>query len=272
MVLSLSSEIAISVPQYVACILFVTASVIASQLALTLFNKWAARYKLEFHNEVAAIVFGGISLIYSLVLAFVIVAVWDDYTDLEKTIEAEADKLNAIIEHTEALPDSIQASIKQTIYSYCDEVVNNEWQMSAKTKVVEKPNTMRGLRRQLLITDVEDKKEQNVLAVIDNNLSTLDDLRRDRLNHSHSQVPSMVWFILDTGSIMMIVFFFFLSMPSLKLKRIYLSFLVGCMAMCMFLVYTLDHPFNCKNGVSSELYQDIQNELKSLGNTNTPPN
>src|SRR5690349_6782039 len=100
MILSLSSAIKITIPQPVVCLLFVAVAVIVSQLALTAFHKWAEKCKLGFHNEVAGIVFGGISLIYSLVLAFVIVAVWDDYTDLEKTIEEEADKLNSILIHT----------------------------------------------------------------------------------------------------------------------------------------------------------------------------
>lgn len=269
MILSFQSGIATAVPQSVLCILFVSASVIVSQAVLTGFHAWAKKKKLEFHNEVAGIVFGGISLIYSLVLAFVIVAVWDNYTDLEKTIETEADKLNNIISRTDALPCNIRANVKQTIYNYCDEVINNEWRMNGKTKAIEKPNIIRDLRQQLLTTQTGERIQQNILAVIDDNLDTVGDLRRERLSHSHSQIPNMVWFILDAGTIILVIFFFFLSVPSLRLKRIYLSFLVSCMAMCMFLVYTLDHPFNDKNGISSQLFRDIQKELKSF--TLPPP-
>lgn len=266
MMLSLTTRVILSLSQPVLCLLFVMLSVIAAQLALSVFHKCAAKYKLEFHNEVAGIVFGGVSLIYSLVLAFVIIAVWDDYTDLQKIIEAEADKLNNIISQTDALPDSIRKNVKQTIYNYCDEVINNEWQMDDKIKAVEKPNAMRDLRQRLLTTDTENKIQQNVLTVLDGDLNTLSDLRRERLNRSHSQVPDMVWFILDAGSLIVVIFFFFLSVPSLKLKRIYLSFLVSFVAMCMFLVYTLDHPFNDKDGVSNQLYQDIQTQLNDFSN------
>ena len=161
----------------------------------------------------------------------------------------------------------MRANVEQAIYSYCNEVINNEWQMDAKTRIINKPNAIRNLRGRLLTTSVENKKEQNVLAVMDAQLNALDDLRRDRLNHGHSQVPSMVWFILDAGSIMVVAFFFFLSVPSLKLKRIYLTFLVSSMAMCMFLVYTLDHPFSCKSGISSGLYQNLQHQIKNMSTT-----
>lgn len=263
MTLSLSSAMAIKFSQPAACLLFIMASVIVSQLALTGFHKWAAKYKLAFHNEVAGIVFGGISLIHSLVLAFVIVAVWDDYTDLEKTIETETDKLNNIIVHADLLPDDIKANISNAIFYYCNEVTGSEWQVCDKSRLIAKPNTMRSLRKQLLITSTDNRIQKNVLSVIDADLNTLGDLRRERLHHSHSQVPDMVWFILDAGSIMLIVFFFFLSVPSLRLKRIYLGFLVSCMAMCMFLVHTLDHPFNSKNSTGYQLFKDVKMQLKT---------
>ncbi len=262
--LSLSSGVTLSLPQPVFCLLFIMLSVVTSQLALTAFHKYAVKYKLPFHNEVAGLVFGGISLVYSLLLAFVIVAVWDDYTDLQKNIETEADELNAVVAHTEDLPDSIKANVRQSVYNYCNEVVNNEWEMNSKNKSVQRPNAIRSLRLQLLSANIENKKQEKVLAAINNKLEDLDNLRRERLSHSHSQIPQMVWFSLITGSTMMVLFFFFLNVPSLQLKRIFLGFLVSCMAMCMFLVYSLDHPFNNTSGVSVQSLQDLQTELKGL--------
>jgi hypothetical protein len=56
--------------------------------------------------------FGAHSLIYSLVLALMIVAVWSDYDELKSTIELETDKLSAILVHTEELPNSLESQFK----------------------------------------------------------------------------------------------------------------------------------------------------------------
>jgi hypothetical protein len=249
---------------YILCALFVAVSVILSQAALTVFNVWATKYKLQFTNEIANTVFGVISLIYSLILAFVIIAAWDDYNDLEKTIETEADKINTIITHIGSLPDSLKTNIISSIYSYCNNVINNEWKMRGAENF-ERPSAIPTLRKLILTTTPQSQIQENIFHVIDTELSNISDFRRERVGHSHSQIPPIVWFVLCVGSIMLVLFFFFFNTPTIRLKRIYLSFLVSCMAMCMFLVYVLDHPFNA-TGLSDQPYYDIQLELKEYFN------
>jgi predicted negative regulator of RcsB-dependent stress response len=58
------------------------------------------------NHDVTAVIYGVITLIYSLILAFVIVAVWQDYEEINTDITKEADKLRGIINHAEELPDS----------------------------------------------------------------------------------------------------------------------------------------------------------------------
>ena len=257
----LLSAFTVTIPQFAACLLFVAAAVLSSQLALTGFQRWAGKHKLGFHNEVASVVFGCISLIYSLVLAFVVVAVWDDYNDLSKTIEEEADKLNSILAHTSSLSRDIQLNFDTAISNYCGRVVDEEWQMKGEDQ--QQPSAIPCLRKFLLTRPPRNEIEKNIFPVVDDDLSKISDLRRQRLGHSHSQMPYMVWFVLDGGTILLVLFFFFLSVPSLRLKRIYLAFLVGCVAMCMFLVYMLDHPFDDENGISNRLYRNIKAELNS---------
>ncbi len=246
---------------YILCVLFVIVSVIVSQIALTVFNTWAIKHKLQFANETANNVFGVISLIYSLILAFVIIAVWNDYNDLEKTIETEADKLNTIIAHIDSLPDSLKTNITSSIYNYCNNVINHEWEMRGAENF-ERPSAIPALRKLLRTTVPLNQLQANIFNVIDTELSNISDLRRERESHSHSQIPPIVWFVLCMGSIMLVVFFFFFNIPTIRLKRIYLSFLVSYMAMCMFLLYILDHPFNAGTGLSNKPYYDIQLELK----------
>ena len=261
MVTMLPAGLGSSLSQNTMCVLFIAASVLVSQLLLSAFNAWVRWQKLEFHNEVANTVFGTIGLMYSLILAFVIVAVWDDYKELNKTINAEADKLNNIIVNIVSLPDSIKNDVSKSILIYCNEVITEEWQMK-KENFFSQSKTIPLLRQEILTIDSQDHIQQNVLSAINTDLSEIADLRRERIRHSYSQVPGMVWNILNVGSIMLITFFFFLQVPSQKLKRIYLGFLVTCMAMCMFLVYMLDHPFNSNGSISKLPYQTIESLLQ----------
>lgn len=255
-------------PQIIAGILFITASVIVAQLGLYLFNKWMRRQRFTTSNDVTGIVFGAISLIYSLILTFVIVAVWDDYNQLDKTIKQEADKINSILAHTSALQPEVKMKFDTAIYSYCAQVVNSEWQMKDRNEAMQ-PSAIPCLRRLILTTEPRTKIEDNIYAVVDEDLSSISDLRRERLSHNHSQIPAMVWNILDVGGVMMIVFFYFFQGFAEKLKRIYLAFLVVCVSMCMYLAYTLDHPFNGNSTISNAPYRNIITEISTNYNMQT---
>lgn len=251
----------VSLPAPVACMLFTASAVLLAQAGLWFFNRWRNHAKLEQGNEVAGILFGAIGLIYSLILTFVIVAVWEDYNALDKTVKSETDKLNGILAHSSALPDSLKNLIGGSIYDYCSQVTQREWQMQ-KTET-DYPSAIPVLRQQLLTTQPANNMQARVFEVIDENLSRVTELRRARLSHTHSQLPPLIWQILVVGTGLLILFSYFLHVPSVKLKRIYLTFFVTTLSMSMFLVQSLDHPFDERDGVSKQPYYDVKEESKA---------
>ena len=261
MTVSLPGGIITSIPALVVCVFFTAGMVLLSQAGLWLFNRWHKHEKLERENEVAGIVFGAIGLLYSLILAFVIVAVWDDYNDLDKTIGAETDKLNNILAHSSTLPDSLKKMICASVYRYCDQVINQEWQMRKERTA--HPSAIPALRHILLNTPPQNNIQERLFDVLDDDLSSISDLRRQRLMYTRSQMPQLVWAILKAGTLLLILFSYFFHVPSVKLKRIYLACFVTSISMCMFLVYSLDHPFDVRNGISLQLYYNVQNESKA---------
>ncbi len=260
MIISTFIKWADAIPSGFSCLLFVAIVIGVAQLGLSIFN-WSNKYtKLSANNEVTGIMFGTISLIYSLILAFAIVAVWEDYEDLKKTIQAEADRMNSIIIHSSNMPDSIQRPIHKALHDYCQYVKNNEWDMV--NNIPNMPSSaIPCMRLMLLELEPQTDLQRYVFGVIDENLSQITDLRSNRLTHNHSQIPDIVWMILLWGSMILVAFSYFFKVNSEKLKRVYLSFLTGCLAMCLFLVWSLDHPYGKHSQVSKAPYTAIQNLL-----------
>ncbi len=250
-----------AIPTIFLCTIFVFLFVLVAEIGLLVFNLWYNRQNLPKSNEVAGLIFGAISLIYSLILAFVIVAVWTNYDNLNQTVEREADLLNSILVHSATLPDSLKLPLNNAVYSYCNQVINEEWKMKG-TEDVLIPSAIPPLRMMLLRLQPQNKMQESIYSVIDNDLSGIDDLRRARLDHTQAHVPDLVWLILNTGSVIVIVFSYFLNAPSEKLKRIYLFFIGSIIAMSLFLVYVLDHPFNGSAQISKKPYESILFELK----------
>lgn len=254
------------IPTGILCVLFVTAIIVTSLSALFLFNKWYWKYNPPCKNEILGIFFGTLSLIYSLLVAFVIVAVWQDYEELNNTIEQESDKLNSIITHSSLLPDSVKQILQATVLNYCSNIINEEWKMQ-EINVPHHPSAIPALRLLVLSYQPQSKTQESVFSVLDENLSDISDMRRERLGHTRSHVPQLVWFVLQTGSVVVIVFTFLFSVSSMRLKKICISFLSGMIAMSLFLVYMLDHPFAGSTQVSSAPYKDIIQAVLDKGNS-----
>ncbi|GGB96460.1 bestrophin-like domain [Dyadobacter sediminis] len=255
------AEVAGWLPAPVLCLLFVLFCVLVAQLGLSAFKRFVKLHLSQEDNELAGIMFGAIGLIYSLILAFVIIAVWDDYDELSKTIEEETDKLNGIMAHTGTLPDSLQMSLKTAMIGYCRQVLQEEWRMNGPN-VAERPSAIPSLRLALLRIEPSTKTEESIYAVVDQDLSKISELRRKRLSYARSHIPDLVWFTLQTGSLLLIVFSYFLTAPSDRVRRISLGFFSGYLAMCMFLIYTLDRPFGKVIQVSRQPYANVLMSLK----------
>jgi hypothetical protein len=258
----LPANLLIKIPSGCLCIAFMFFYVLLAQAGLYIFHLFYRPEKQECGNEVAGIIFGAMSAIYSLILAFVIIAVWSNYDDLNKTIENEGDKLNGILSHSMKMPGKLKQPIHNSLNAYCNQVIYDEWHMK-NINEADHPSAIPKLRLLLLETKPEDNGQQGIFTVIDEDLSSISDLRRNRLDHSRSQVPGLVWFILKAGSVMLVIFSYFFQVRSILLKRIYLLFLSSFIAMCLLLVYQLDHPFAGSAMVSNLAYRDILTELKA---------
>lgn len=237
------------------CGLFVLMLALLTLVSHWLFQRnWGKKMQIS-GNEFAGILFGAISLLYSLIIAFVIVAVWEDYEELNHTIEQESDKLNNIIAHSAELPDSLKIPLNNSLIHYCTQVLH-DWSVTG-TDNYHPASALPKFRLSLLRAHPVGQFQENLYEILDDDLSDVSDLRRERLGHVRSHVPTLVWLILLAGTVLIIGFSFFIHTESVTLKRFGISCLSALVGMCIFLVYALDHPFTSSMQVSNEPYKNI---------------
>jgi vacuolar-type H+-ATPase subunit I/STV1 len=138
--------------------------------------------------------------------------------------------------------------------------VNQEWDVLESQERFEQ-SAIPSLRILLLKVEASDKVQEHVLSILDNSLVEITNLRRERLSHTRSYVPQLVWMILIISSVMVITFSYFLSIGPELLRKIFLTFLWGIIGLSLFLVYMLDHPFVGSTQVSKESYEEIIRSL-----------
>jgi hypothetical protein len=79
------------------------------------------------HNDVAGFIYAALGVIYAVLLALVVIAVWEEYDAASETVEQEANALAEIAWLGHRLPEPEGTHIQELARSYAHEVVDKEW-------------------------------------------------------------------------------------------------------------------------------------------------
>jgi hypothetical protein len=79
------------------------------------------------HNDVAGFIYAPLGVIYAVLLALVVIAVWGEYDSAGETVEQEANAVAEIAWLAHRLPEPEGSHIQELARSYAHEVVDKEW-------------------------------------------------------------------------------------------------------------------------------------------------
>ena len=79
------------------------------------------------HNDVAGFIYAALGVIYAVLIALVVIAVWEEYEAASVTVEQEANAAAEIFWLADRLPEPRGTHIQDLVRSYAEEVVHTEW-------------------------------------------------------------------------------------------------------------------------------------------------
>jgi hypothetical protein len=235
-------------PTWLLCLLVIIVALSIAMIALFIFRKSINHDILKQNHDVAGIMFGAVGLIYSLILAFVIVAVWNDYEAANDLVSHEADDLSSIQQYAGELPDSLGTPIQQAVKDFSQTLVQNQW---GTTKQAAPNQVFRKLRHTLFKMHPAKESQQKVLNLVDDQIKDALDTRRALIGYRQARVPALVWLVLLTGTTLTIFCSFLFFVQPAKMHYLFVGLLTCMIAMSLFLVYMLDNPFAGGSAVPS---------------------
>ena len=87
------------------------------------------------HNDVAGFIYAALGVIYAVLLALVVIAVWEQYRAARETVEQEANAAADIFWLAERLPEPRSSHVQKLVRSYAQEVVEHEWLLMEQGKL-----------------------------------------------------------------------------------------------------------------------------------------
>jgi protein-S-isoprenylcysteine O-methyltransferase Ste14 len=248
----------LQIPAPVLGFLWVGTVVALSVGGLILFRKAVSHTRLENANAVSGTVFQLGGVLYAVLVAFVVVVVWEQFGDAEDATSDEATAITDLLRDSAALPAEAREDIQDKLLAYTRQVVEVEFPRMRRGEAVEEQSDQ--------LTAVWDSylqvqpETRNEIAFFDHAIVRLNDLTADRkmrVSTGEAQVPGELWVLLLGGGGVVMAFTFLLGTRDLVVHSIAVGLTAALLGFVLYLIFALEHPYVGALSVSPAPYTTV---------------
>ncbi len=205
-----------------------------------------AHYKIrQSHNDVIASIFNKAGTVFGIMIAFVVVILWQDYHKAMDSALKEGTEALELYRDLSLYPNPKQAdSALKSLVNFAKLVIEDEYPAMANMRMSQTTeHAMNNLRNDIHNINPQKRQEQILYAKILNDLENLSNLRHERLSEMESSLPGIVWAALIVGAFVAIMFSTLLGAERFWLHALLISMLAIILATAFYLIIELDYPF-----------------------------
>jgi protein-S-isoprenylcysteine O-methyltransferase Ste14 len=219
----------------------------------------------EEHNNVAGFIYAVLGVAYAVLLAFVVIAVWQDYETAQTNVESEAHELAGLYFLASRLPEPERTRLQDLARRYARVVVVEEWPMMERGQTSPRADTLlRQLRLELLRFDPQTEGEQVLYEQGLTNLHEALDARRSRLLEVREGIPNLLWVVLVVGGVITVSFTYLFGLKSNLAHALMVAALTLLICGILFTIGEFNNPFSGVVEVRPEAFREA---LHSFGGT-----
>jgi hypothetical protein len=234
-----------ALPIGLTAVLFVVvlpALAIVAQLLIR--RSWPALADGE-HNDVAGFIIAVVGVIYAVLLAFVVIVSWEDFSKAESTVGQEASALRSIYRESQAFPPDVREHIRADVLRYASTAVEVEWPAMADGQPgsPEVYQVLDDMSQSLVQLPATTPIQQEYVGAEADRFNQLVGFRSERLDYVEKGVPGVLWIALGVGAVVTIGFAMIFGLRSTTLHVIMTASLSAVIGVLLFVSVAIDHPF-----------------------------
>jgi len=237
--------------------LLVVLPTIVAMCAPILLRRRIGYERLASNNEIAGFKFATVGVIYSVLVAFAVVVVWEKFNDAEIAVVQEAGA-SATLYRLAAGPEPAMVAARAALGDYLKVVIDREWPAMAEEKGSrEATQALDALYAAALRLAADGLRQPAVLAEMFKQLDAITQARVTRLHLAAGVVPGIVWLVLSCGAALTVTFTFFFGTRNLPAQVMMTGILSVLVFMAILVIVLIDHPFTGPYYVESEPLQTV---------------
>ncbi|WP_410597690.1 hypothetical protein [Amycolatopsis sp. lyj-23] len=217
------------------------------------------------NNDAAGQVFTIVGGLHAVLVAFVLISLFDSVNDASQNAQTEADSLVAATWAADALPAETKDRVHQLAAAYARTVEEQEWPRLADGGPVPATGATQldQMREAVTAAPADGDWQLDRKTEASNQLWSVYQAREQRLAHSGAGgVGAVVWFALILGSLITAIL-----LPNLfggtrlAAHIIIVSTLAGTITLLLFAIYQLQNPFSGGAKVAPEAFTSALERL-----------
>ena len=225
-------------------------------------NRILQRFTIEL--DIGGIIYGGIVAVYSILLAFIVVIVWQQYQNTGDRVQEESSKVFNLYRASYAFPDStIGKKIRTTVIDYVNSVVTDEFPSmeydSTSPHTQKKYNDVWAMVYSIHPTT---ENEKIWYASMVSSVNQFGEARIIRISDIEPSLPPLMWKILLAGGFIIILFAILFKSANNWAHFIKILMFSVVIVFNLMLVNLLDHPYKGLLRIEPDAFTKILNHYK----------
>ena len=222
---------------------------LAAVAGLELVQRLVPAQKRQEHNDVAGFLYAVVGIVYAVLLALLVIAVWEQYQSANETVESEASAVAEIAWLAHRLPEPERHELQEDARSYAQEVVDQEWPLMEQ-RIEGEQGTPEGwdlvddIRATLQEVEPSTVAEQELYAEGLDRIQRLGDARRMRFVAAEDGLPGVLWAVLVFGGVVTVGFTYLFGLRNTWAHRLMVMSLTAVIALVLFTIGVMEHPFS----------------------------
>lgn len=256
--MSFSQFLLLKIPTIPLGIIIVVLSIAIAVGVLLLVRRFNPIERMKLHHDVAGPLFSTVGVIYAVLLAFMVVIVWQSFDDAKKDVITEATHYTDLYRDASGFPEPQKSRIRASITEYVETVVEDEWPKLAWGESSERADALfADLWDCYLNYEPQTESQRIFFSESVRKLNEAGELRTQRIEESRSGMHRTLWFILLVGGLITLVYTSFFGSENYWAHLSMTTLFAILIGLLIFITLVLDYPFTGEMSISSDHFNTI---------------
>ena len=252
------------IPNWLFGLLVLTAVVGFSVVGLHRTRGWARRRigEAPAANEIVDSYLAAVGVFYGITLGLISVGTWENFSEVEKACGQEAGALAALYRDISSYPEPARAALRGRLREYTRYVIQDSWPQQQRGIVPRgEAERLDVFEQSLLAFEPQTGGQQTLHQESVRQFNRLIELRDARLQSVTTGLSGVLWGVVFTGAILNIVLTWLIVMDRVWLHLLLTAILSALVALLIFMVAAMDHPYRGEYSVSPEPFRIVYDQL-----------